>query len=376
MIFVPARVRIEKDTVVRIHRFLKGQGKFLVQVGQEVAPDEIIGRSEFSGGFVKLNLAELLGVSGNEVGKYLKRQLGSRIYKDELLAQKNKSLFNKEKVITCPADGILDYVNQKSGEIRITRLPENVDLPAGVYGIIEHINNQTGQTVIKTQATRVHGVCGSGRIRDGILSIVTKKDSLISKSIVSPKYDGHILVNGSIVSKETILAAISSGISGIITGGINAPDYKSIAGGRIIFPKKLENDIGVSILVCEGFGSIPIGDDIYETLVSYEGKFVTIDGNHAIINLPSFASNSMIKIKKTHLPPNFDESSNDIELIELHVGQKARVIGSSFTSEQGKVLAIDKTQTVLPSKISSFVVTLETKRRKIQIPSTNLEVIA
>lgn len=375
---VQKRIRIEKDIVVRIYRNLQGKGKISVSIGQEVTPEEIIGSSEFSSGFRTLNLSTLLGVSPNEVGKYLKKKLGSRIYKGELLAYKSTWLFKKPSVITCPTDGILDFINEGSGEIRISILPKKIDLPAGVYGIVEACNNTLGQVVIRTQVSKVYGVCGSGRMRDGILQILTKRDDLIRKTMISPNQEGHILVDGSLISKESIMAAISNGVSGIITGGINASDYKSIAGGRVVFPKKLENDIGISILICEGFGLQPLGEDIYEILSSYEGKFVQLDGNHAVLNLPSYESSCMLKIRKTKLPSKDIVFKEDTQLegTELKIGQKVRVIGSSFASEQGKITIIDKSKTKLGSGIYAYLTTIETRRRKIKVPTNNVEVIA
>lgn len=376
MNLVPRRLRIEKDVILRIHRILLGKGKILVSLGQEVTPEEIIGVGETPGGFMTINLSSSLQVQPKDVGKYLKRKLGDRIYKGELLAQKSSWLFKKAKVVTSPSDGILDFINEKSGEIRITPLPKKINLPAGVYGVVEDISKLSGVVAIRTQVARIYGVCGSGRARDGILQILTNRTDMTLKSSVTQKYQGNILVGGSLLPKNSIMAAISNGVNGIITGGINAKDYKGMAGGRLTFPKRLENDIGISILVCEGFGSQSLGEDIYEILKEYEGKFVTIDGNKTTVYLPSSSSSCMIKIRKTQA---FNEVGNilsdDKELFELKIGQRVRVIGSSFSAEQGKIVAIDKSQTRLASGISGCLATIETRRRKIQMPIQNLELI-
>lgn len=373
MILVPERSRIEKDAVVRIYRTLRGKGKLVVTAGQEVTPDEIIGTGEFSSGFRRMNLSKLLEVLPKDVKKYLRKPLSSRVYKDELLAYKKAGLLNRAKVIVCPVDGILDFINEKTGEIRITRSLQKQDLPAGVYGIIESFDENLGQVVIKTQVSKVFGICGSGMLREGTLRLIGKRYDLIGKSMISTKYDGSILVGGSLITKDTIMAAISADVSGIITGGINASDYKSIAGGRLVFPKRLENDIGVAIVICEGFGSQPLGEDIYEILSKYEGKFVQLDGNKATISLPSFQSSSMIKLRKTQLPK--DNIVSEDQLVELALGQIVRVVSPSYRAEQGKIIAIDKTLTRLPSGILANLLTLETKRRKIRVPTQNVEVI-
>lgn len=372
------RVRVETDKIVRIHRKFQGKGAITVAQNQQVTPTDILGTANISSGFRTLNLTQILSVPPQMAQKYLKKSLGQRIYKDELLAYKEGGLFGGKVVVVSPTDGILDFVNTETGEIKLTFLPKKEALSAGVYGIVEAVDKERGLVIIRAQATLVHGMFGSGRIRDGILHIVGKRDELVGPHFVPSKYDGQILVGGSLVFKEAISACISVGINGIITGGINAKDYKGMAGGRLVFPKKLENDIGISIIVCEGFGSAPIGEDIFEILTKFQDKFVSIDGNTGVAILPSFESSSMTAVKNTKLPPQGDVSGiyeRGQEMLEVKKGLRVRIIGNSFIGEQGKVIAVDQTATTLPSGIRAYVATIETKRRKIQVPVANLEVI-
>lgn len=375
----PLRVRVEKDVVTRVTRVLRGKGTLNVVVGQQVTPADIIGSATVSAGFRTLDLATLLSVPPKEVEKLLVRNLNQKIYKGELLAFKKGGLFGGRSVVTSPTDGILDFLNNKTGELKIVFLPKKVVLPAGVYGIVEVVDSERGQVVIRTQATRIYGMFGSGRSRDGILHILGKKEDLVSKNDIQTKYDEHILVGGSLFFKDTISSAISIGVNGIITGGIDSLDYKGMVGGRLVFPKKLDNDIGLSIVICEGFGSIPMGDDIFEILSDYEGKFVFIDGNKALINLPSSVSSSLVKIKNTQLPKLNDGLTADTDrttrVLELKSGLKVRLVGNSYLGEQGKLLAVDDSLTLLPSGVRDYLATIETARRKIQVPVANLEVI-
>jgi len=375
--FVPIRIRVEKDVIVRINRVLQGKGTITVVPNQQVKPSDIIGTSNFSSGFRILNLAALLAVSAKDVEKYLKRALGQRIYKGELLAFKSGGIFEGKKTVIAPTDGVLDYLNPETGEMRMTLLPKSLELPAGVFGIVEAIDPEKGKVTIIAQSSRIHGMFGSGRLRDGTLELLGKREALIVNSMISPKSEGHILVGGSLIYKDALSAAISCGINGVITGGINAKDYKSMAGGKLIFPKKLENDIGLSIVVCEGFGSIPIGWDIYELLSQYNNRFISIDGNRGIIDLPSFEQSSMTRVSHTKLPPIQEDinTENVSKVLELKVGLICRVVGNSYPGEQGKITAIDSSLTLLPSGISCALATIETKRRKIKVPIVNLEVI-
>ncbi len=373
------RVRVVRDVISRIHRSLKGKGQIFVSEGREVTPDEIIGEAFVPSGFRTLNLSTLLSVAPGEVEKYLAAKLGQRIYKDELLAFKKGALFWGKKVVVVPTDGILDFINPKTGEVRMTFLPKKQKLPSGVYGIVELVDKNRGLVIIRTQVSKIYGMFGSGKLRDGTLQFLGKREDLIGQNVISARLRDSILVGGSLIFKDAISAAISAGINGIITGGINAKDFRGMAGGRLTFPRRLENDIGVSIVVCEGFGSIPIGEDIYQILSEYEGKFVSLDGNKSAINLPSFESSSITRVKNTKLPP-IKEGALDInilenEVCELTLGMKVRVVGNAFAGNLGKLVDLDQSETLLPSGIKTFLATIETKRRKIKLPVANIEVI-
>ena len=191
-LFAPVRVRVEKDVVVRIPRRLKGKGIINVLQGQQVSPTDIIGTSLISSGFRIIKLAEMLGVDPTAVEQYLKRPLGKRIYKDELLAEKKEGLLGGKRIVTSPTDGILDFLSPQTGELRITFMPKKQDLPAGVFGIVEGIDRKVEQIMIKTQASIVHGMFGTGRVRDGILRIISQRGELIGQSLISPDLDGQV----------------------------------------------------------------------------------------------------------------------------------------------------------------------------------------
>lgn len=375
------RLRIEKDVIIRIYKTLKGKGSLNISVDQEVTPADIIGTSQISSGFRTINLAKSLSVPPKEVIKYLRRSLGQRIYKGELLASKDGWL-GRKKIILSPTDGILDFLNSQTGELRMTFLPKKLDLLSGVYGRVEQVDHAKGRVIIRTQASLIHGMFGSGKLRDGIIHIISRRDELVGKNFISPKLDEQILVGGSLIFHDAITSAISAGISALITGGINAKDYQSISNGRLSFPQKLENDIGISLVICEGFGSIPIGEDIHQLLSLFDGRYALVDGNAGIISLPSFTSSSLIRIKKNRLPP-LPEGTHSImneqnlqQTINLKTGQRVRITGNSYPGQQGKIISLDQTATLLPSGIKTILATIETRTRKIKIPVFNIEVIS
>lgn len=373
----PVRNRIEKNVVKIVTRGLAGPGKFFVQKGQEISPSDMIGSSELPSGYRTLNISKLLSVAPNSVKNYLARSVGEKIYRGELMALKKGWLFGGKKIVTSPTDGTIDFINEKTGEVKLVFLPKRIDLPSGVFGVVEEVDNLRGFVKVRTQVNIVHGLFGTGKTRDGILHFIGTKDSLITENMIKNAKTGQVLVGGSLIYNDAISAAISAGVNGFIVGGINAKDYIGVSGGRIVFPKKLENDIGLSVVVCEGFGSLPISDDIYNFLSVFNGRFVFIEGNTGLISLPSFDSNSMFSVRQTKVVDNTAVFVNtDYQQIgNLSPGTIVRVTGNYMLSQQGKIISIDSTETVLPSGVKAFLVTVETKYKKIKIPVNNLEIV-
>lgn len=361
---VPVRFRIAKDVVSHVKRILPGSGVLTVKVGQEVTPDEILGTATLPSGFRTVKLARELSVDPKDVAKYLRKNLNQRIYSGELLAFRKEGLFTGKKIVTAPCDGILESLNSKTGELRIAFFPRKINLLSGAYGIVDEIDLQRGEVLIRTEVCRIFGVFGTGPEREGFLHLLGKKDDLIIKRQVQESCEGKILTGGSLFLKESISAAVSGGACGLITGGINASDFKAMAEG---------GDMGLSVVVCEGFGAVPIGGDIYNILAQFEGRFISVNGEEGIINLPSFSSNSIIKVRRTIVPKGQIIRSATVN--DLKRGMIVRIIGYSFFGSFGRVLAVDREETMLPSGKKTILATVETARKKIQIPLANLEIV-
>lgn len=377
-IFANRRIRVEEDIITRIARNLNGSGDINVQLGQEVAPLDVIGTSTGTSGFRTIDLTKLLEVKPIEVKKYLKRSIGEKIYKGEILAAKDSSLFKNKKTVLAPSDGTLFSLDEKTGQLRLQFIAKKESVAASVFGIVEKVDKLRQQVIIKTQVTHVHGVLGSGKQREGTIDFLGQRGGLITAPMIGEHLANRILISGGFIYKEAIAAAVANGANGIITGGINARDYIGMS-GSITQKSSFGTDIGISVLVTEGFGSLPIGNDIYQILQKYDGKFAILDGNQGVLNLPSFDPQCMIRIKSSQLPPlqgeTVIEAVPSLEAHEIKLGQIVRVIAPPFMSEQGRVVSIDKQPTKLQSGVVAEAVTIETKSRKIAVPYLNLEII-
>lgn len=367
------RQRVFPNKITHIARSLEGKGKILVSKNEELQPQDVIGKITVSGGFSAINIAKKLGVSPEEGDKYLQRQLGSKIFQGELLAMK-KGMFGK-KVIVSPTDGIIDVYDKKSGEVKLQFLPKEVPITSGVYGIVDDINIISGEVLIKAMVTEIYGVIGTGKERGGILTILGEQGTFVQPRLITQSMSNHIIVTGALIYGEALRKATGYRIHGIISGGLNAKDYRSMA-GTIDPMKKIGNDVGITVMATEGYGPIPIGDDIYHLLQEYEERFVFIHGNTSQLLLPSVNPDSILSLRKTALPISKNPRVQpDVVMGELKIGVRVRIIWPPFMGAQGIVTAIDGSSTMLDSGITTFVVTVETPRQKIRVPYPNIEII-
>lgn len=367
------RTRVINNQCVYILRSIHSQAKLMVVKNQEITPPDVLGTAEINPGFTVINLSRELKVSPLQAMKMLQKPLGKAVYKGELLAQKT-GLFSK-KVIIAPTDCIIDRIDRQTGDLILKMIPKQVSLISGVYGIVHQVDALKGEVLIKTVATEIWGMYGSGFERSGFLQIIGKPGDLIHEAQITPQMRGQIVVAGSLVFGDTLKKAAEYQLAGIISGGFNFSDYLSMT-GSIYEKNKSHSDIGMSVVGIEGFGPIPIAEDVYVNLVPHIGKFVFVHGASGKIVLPNPNADSIITARKTELPPiSGPTPPPEVKSVELKVGSLARIIWPPFMGTQGRITAVDKSPTYLESGVLTYGVVLDTPSRKIKVAYSNVEVI-
>lgn len=372
-LFANQRFRINPGICKIIRRTLKGPGRIMAVKNTEIAPHDVLGHYKLTAGFTKINLASELGVSPQEVGKSLKKTIGQTVFKGELLALK-KNFFGISQV-TVPTDSIIESFNEKTGEITLKLIPRDVALTSGVFGVVQDTDPQRGEIIIKCMTTEIYGIFGTGGEREGFLNVISGPGDLVNPSKISIIHRGQILVAGSLVMEETIKRALTCNVKGIICGGLNMDDYVSMA--ISLDPgRRIGTEIGISIMATEGFGLIPIGEDLQEILKNHDKKFAMINGNLSRLLLPSNDPDSILSCRKVELPEREAQGTRpELKISEIKTGLKVRLIWPPFMGTQGIVKDIDNTPTMLDSGISTYMLTVEGKTRKIRVPYSNVEII-
>lgn len=353
---VPVRQIIADE--VKLTRKLTAPGKILVKANDKVNPEDVIAEGARSSGFRSIPLAAALGVSRSDGGKYLKVTTGAKVAPEQIIATKRK--FFREVVIRSPVEGVLKEYNAETGNLRIEFVAKRERLTAACWGKILKVRNEL-EIEIETKITKVVGVEGAGRAREGQFKIVAKPADFLVPAAVTSDLSGKIIFGGARITKGALGKAISFGVAGIVVGGINVEDFFKAGGGKP-GPSSLSSDVGITLVILEGFGLRLVSADVFQALAGFDGKFAIANGDAACLLVPSSKEGESA------------QGETPREKI-LSVADKVRITDPVNLGVTGVVLSIsDKRQAGLLG-LKNFLVEIGTASGKMVQPYSNLEVI-
>ncbi len=348
----PVTKRIQDQKRLVLNRYYLGKGRATVKVGQMVTDTEIIAHCEISAGQRLIKIAHELGVRGKEVHKYLIRKIGDRIYEGEIIARKKGMLGVGKKEIKTPVDGIITEIDDR-GDVILKFLPKPVRLLAGASGQIKEITD--AKISISTVGTSIYGFVSIGKDREGIISVIGGPKEFIIPSKINSDAKGKILVGGALLEKSALEKAVTLGVEGVITGGMNFRDFDVLGGGQ---------DIGTSIIITEGFGSAPMGDDIWNYLNKNQGRLGFILGNENQIAIPDISGNAQAK-----------EQLNDTNWRELKINDKVRYLRKESSDLSGVVKELPGNQILNSGILTEVAIVSLISGQDMILPASNLEII-
>jgi hypothetical protein len=342
--------RINKIKNKMVTRTFSGKTRILVSVGDTVSPSDIIGEVRQSAGFRIANVALGLNVPPNKASGYALRKEGDKIFKGEVLAEKHQ-LFSKDtKKVYATVDGVIEHINQKNGQIlvKITKKQENI--PSGVWGKVVNIENDAKVT-IETQVIEIVCKASRGYHREGSIKFIASNHEAIQEYMLKDEHTGKILIGGSMISKHVISKSINMGITGIVSGGINFEDLISVGD---------TSDIGVTLMITEGFGTISMNNELYTFLQKFDNFYCFVDGKNGTITIPL---ESLDEVAALPVKP------------ELKVGGIVRVNGDD------NIGIVAKIQEIIPEHkyLSGFILPslrLLDGNKEYVVPQYNVEILA
>ncbi|RLG94121.1 hypothetical protein DRO27_05220 [Candidatus Bathyarchaeota archaeon] len=362
-------LKVKRLMTVSKERRLPLLGDILVEEGASVSYDTIVAKTEVPGDPRLVKVSAILGIDQNEVHDFLHKKEGDKLEKGEVFGSYKAFFGLINRKVTSPIDGEIESVSKLTGQVIIRPEPVPVEVNAYIPGKVVGIMPREG-VVVATQAAFIQGILGLGGEAHGEVRIVvdSPKEELTADK-VSEDDKGRILIGGSLITFGAFKRAVEVGVSGLVAGGMNYTDVTEIMGEAIGVAITGHEEIGITLIITEGFGKMNMATRTFDLLKSFEGYVAAING----------ATQIRAGVLRPEIIIPHDEKE-ELEKESLSAGMTSgtpvRIIREPNFGAIGKVasLPVELMRVESGSKVRVLVVRLD-DGTEVTIPRANVEII-
>jgi hypothetical protein len=275
--FTPS-LKISPATTVRKRRELPISGEVLVKVGDRVSSDTIIAEALREGELRIVRAAEALSITPAEVVRRIKLSVGDPIEEGATLIELRGLWGLFKSVVAAPIGGVIEFVSPVTGHIGIRAPATKLSVRGYISGTVDRVDNGRAAEVV-AEASFIQGIFGVGGEKTGVIRLldVTPGDPVCEHHIPN-ECRGSILVGGCSPSLAALNLARQRGAVGFVTGSIDDLTLAEYVGYDIGVAVTGDEPLSMSVIVTEGFGSLPINLAIISILKEIEGSEASING--------------------------------------------------------------------------------------------------
>ena len=367
-------LKVTEGMTIQKERRLPLEGEVLVETGATVEAEDVIAKADLPGNVQLVNVANLLSVPPEEVAEYMLKSVGEAVSKDEVIAT-TKGLFGlfKSQALS-PIDGTIEAVSDVTGQVILREPPIPVEVKAYTNGTVTETVPNEGVTV-ETYGTYIQGIFGVGGETVGNLVVISQSsgDELMAEQIL-PEYRDNILVGGSLVTTEAIQKAIQQGVKGIIAGGIDDADLRKLLGYELGVAITGSEEIGITLVITEGFGKIAMAEQTFTLLKAREGMKTSINGATQI-RAGVVRPEIVIPLGSDTIETEEEGKDGSLDGV-LEIGSLVRIIREPYFGQLGRVTELPVELQNLETEAQVRVLRVElVDGQQTTLPRANVEAI-
>lgn len=363
-------LKVKRLMAVDKERKLPIPGEILVDVGDRVSSDTIVARTEVPGDPVLVKVTLLLGVDNDEIRDFMTKREGDPVKAGEIIG-KYRMLFGIiNRQVTSPIDGVIESVSDVSGQAIIRPDPVPVEVNAYIPGEVVKVMPGEG-VVIETRAAFIQGILGLGGETHGTLRLaVNSPEEELTADKISEEDRGRVVVGGSLITLEAFKKAAEVGVAGLVAGGMNYTDVTDIMGEAIGVAITGEEELGITLIITEGFGRMNMSHRTFRLLKGFDGQVAVING----------ATQIRAGVMRPEIIIPHEEEAEEASGEELGAGMQpgtpVRIIREPYFGEIGTVasLPVELQKVETGSDVRVLVVRLD-DGREVTVPRANVEII-
>ena len=271
-------LRVTDRAMIRRERRLPLKGSVLVARGDRVDAQTVVARTELPGNVQTINLAARLSIDPSRVPAALAHPIGASVAAGDVVAS-GRTLFGLlTQKATTPVAGVIESVSGITGQLILREAPIPVEVNAYVQGRVVEVLPEEG-VVVESDAAFVQGIFGVGGETHGTIAVVVDApDAELSADRIDASCRGRVLIGGAYVSYETLMRARDLGAAAVVVAGFDDRDLRRLLGKDLGVAITGSEEIGITLVLTEGFGRIAMAERTWKLLGSHEGKPASVSG--------------------------------------------------------------------------------------------------
>lgn len=364
-------LKVKSSTTVIKERILPILGDVLVKEGEIVNYDTIIARAQSRGEPIVLKVAYDLNVEPDELENFMIKKVGEKVEENELLAQYKAFFGLINRLVNSPITGIITSISNTTGHVIIEKLPVQVLVKAYISGKVTKIIPNKGVIVETLHAAFIQGIFGLGGETHGKIKMAVKSnDEVLTEEHILPDDKGMILIGGSLITIEALRMAIKTGVSCIVAGGLYHKDIMSLMGEEIGVAITGEEDLGITLIITEGFGKMNMSQRTFNLFKHYNGYLASVNGTTQI--------RAGVLRPEIIIPhqESFEKVTADELISGMIPGTSVRIIRQPFFGAIGKVASLPVELKEIETRSHVRVLNVEIDNGEIvTVPRANVEII-
>ncbi|MBN2719360.1 MAG: hypothetical protein JXX14_26150 [Deltaproteobacteria bacterium] len=247
-------------------RKLPPSAKVCVETGMIVRARDVVALASVSGKMVSVAAAEMLGVTRSKVQSYLTVAPGDGVTKGQMLGQRDALFGLLKSRIVSPVDGTIESVSGISGHLMIREISVPVTVEAYVNGEVVEINEKNGVRIL-ANVSKVQGAFGVGGEVTGVM-VDANADTVAGKIVCAFEP----------VTNDALASWREAGAIGVVTPSIDGDELYRFCGDALNLAATGDEDIGMTLVVTEGFGRVPMAKHTMCVLSGCIGQEVSMCG--------------------------------------------------------------------------------------------------
>ena len=269
---------ITSATTLYRERRLPLPGQVHVAVGDRVTARQVVASTSLPGRVTALHVARELNLPPEEIARWLLKQPGDAVEQGEPLAE-SRSLFGlfRSQALS-PTSGTLETVSGVTGQAFIRGEPLPVELTAYVDGTV--VTVEPGESVtVQCACALVQGILGLGGEAYGELVVLADEaGQSVGAGILSDRHRGSVLICGAFLDYGFLQRAREVGVAGLVVAAMPAADLDRLLGRPLGVAITGQEQIGLTLILTEGFGHQTMAQETFELLRSHQGRPVSLNG--------------------------------------------------------------------------------------------------